>query len=257
MHYFSEMIKYDLEQNIYNFFVEVGGNSGREVNDGDSIKWVKTYPSCWPNYIFDARFTPELAEKELSILKESIYAGIAPDSWFIGPGSARSITPPLLRQYGFLKAFSWPGMILDLEKVIMPLKSPENFHIREIDGLEGLDRWSDIINSGMFGGGFDGTGLFSNLIGKEYVKLFLGYLGNIPVTTSLLYLNSGIASLFLIATAPGYRCRGFGTRITLEPIKKAYESGYLLAGLFATSAGERIYKKLGFKRCCDFDIYHL
>ncbi len=251
------LIQENLENNIYDFYITIAESSGGETSTGKSIKWVKTYPSCWPNYIFGANLAKNMVSDEIELLKEEIRSGTAPNSWFLGPGSAAVFQPGGLEQYGFKKAFSWPGMVLAIEKMSSDFSVSGNFTIREVDNLNDLKKWSCIINAGMFGHGFEGVNLFGNLLGGKDIKLYMGFHNGLPVSTSLLYMNSGIAGLFLIATLPDSRHQGFGTRMTVAPIKEALKTGYEYAGLFATKAGERIYKKIGFRWTCDFNIYYL
>ena len=253
----QKLIQGNLERNIYNFYMALAGNSGGGTSFNGSIKWVKTYPSCWPNYIFDADFKQNNIRDELLLLVEQIRTGNAPNSWFIGPGADSALLRENLKKYGFKKAFDWPGMAIDLEQMNSSFTVSGDFIINEVDDTDNLKNWSDVINSGMFGYGFEGVNLFKDLLAREDIKLFLGFFAGLPVSTSLLFLNSGIASLFLIATLPDFRMRGFGTQLTLAPLNKARECGYEHAGLFATSSGERIYKKIGFEKICDFDIYYL
>jgi hypothetical protein len=247
----------NLEKNIYNFYITIAESTGRGINTGKSIKCVNTHPSCWPNYIFDAKFAQNRIKDEVELLKQRIRTGTVPNSWFIGPGSASVFLPESPEQFGFTKAFSWPGMSITIGEMNSQFQVSDDFIINEVKNMDSLNQWSDIINTGMFGYGFEGVNLFKNLLGKKDIKLFLGFFNDLPVSTSLMYLNSGVAGLFLISTLPDFRRRGFGIQLTLAPVKKAFEYGYEYAGLFATSSGERIYKKIGFHKICDFDIYYL
>jgi len=251
-------IQSKLENSIYKFFTVVASSSTRKSNINGHIKWVKTDSSCWPNYIFSSNLRiEELDNKKMTSLKEKIDSGSAPNSWFAGPGLSTPRFDEVLEKNGFSKAFSWPGMSLINKNINMPSTTPAEFKIEEVNEMDNLKKWSSIINSGMFGYGFNGVELFKGLLHREDIRLFLGFFKELPVSTSLLFLNSGIAILFLIATLPDYRKMGFGTLTTLAAIKKSMDYDYRYSGLFATSSGERIYKKIGFKRCCDFDIYYI
>jgi hypothetical protein len=250
-------IQSNLESNIYNLFLAIAESSGRNLNTENSIKWVKTYPSCWPNYIFYTDSGISGIEDKIQVLKKEIKSGNAPNSWFLGPQAASNTFYKTLKKNGFIKAFSWPGMLLENKKMNSVIPVLEEFKIKQVNTKDELIKWSDIISDGMFGSCFEGVELFKNMLKREDMKLFLGFFKEKPVSTSLLHLNSDIAGLFLVTTLPGYREMGFGTRITIAPIKESIKHGYKYSGLFATASGERVYKKIGFKRCCDFDVFYI
>lgn len=257
MEFKNTVIQNKLESNIYNLFLAIAESSGKNINIENSIKWVKTYPSCWPNYIFYTDSVVSGIESKIQALKKEIKSGKAPNSWFLGPRAGSSAFQKTLEKSGFTRAFSWPGMYLENKKMNSIIPALKEFKIKQVNDQDELIKWSAIINDGMFGSCFEGVNLFKNMLGREDMKLFLGFFKEKPVSTSLLYLNSDIAGLFLVTTLPGYREMGFGTRITIAPIKESIKHGYKYSGLFATSSGERVYKKIGFERCCDFDVFYI
>lgn len=146
-------------------------------------------------------------------------------------------------------------MGLDLAKVKQEFSSPENFKIFQVSTKNTLDKWQKVVSHAMFGGGYLGIDLFENLLGNEKVNFFLGTIKGKPVSSSLLFLSSGVAGLFMISTLPQYRNKGIGTITTLTPLLEARRKGIKYGGLFATYLGERIYLRIGFKKICSFDIY--
>ncbi len=73
----------------------------------------------------------------------------------------------------------------------------------------------------------------------------------------LLYLSSGVAGLHAVSTLTEYRNRGYGLAISRFALIDAFKMGFYIGVLQASSLGERVYKKLGFKKYCDIFSYAL
>ena len=71
------------------------------------------------------------------------------------------------------------------------------------------------------------------------------------------FLSDKIAGIYWVATLPEYRKKGIGLQVTLAPLLHAREKGCALAVLQATTAGESVYKKLGFREHCRLGRYLL
>ena len=56
---------------------------------------------------------------------------------------------------------------------------------------------------------------------------------------------------------PNYRNRGFGLTISRAALIDAFETGYKVGVLQASALGERVYRRLGFKKYCDIISYEL
>ena len=75
------------------------------------------------------------------------------------------------------------------------------------------------------------------------------------VSALLLYLSSGVAGLHAVSTLSEYRSKGFGHSISRAALSDALKMGYNVAVLQASSLGEKVYRKLGFKKYCDIISY--
>ncbi|MFW9824068.1 MAG: GNAT family N-acetyltransferase, partial [Candidatus Thorarchaeota archaeon] len=73
----------------------------------------------------------------------------------------------------------------------------------------------------------------------------------------MLYLSSGVAGLHAVSTLIQFRGRGFGLYISAKALLDAYEIGYRVGVLQASSMGQRVYRKLGFEKYCDINTYAL
>jgi predicted GNAT family acetyltransferase len=84
---------------------------------------------------------------------------------------------------------------------------------------------------------------------QKNVALNLGLIDDVPAATSLIiYSNEKkVATVEQISTLQKYRGRGVGTAITMVSVQQMCAHSVETAVLHATKAGERIYKKIGFK----------
>jgi GNAT superfamily N-acetyltransferase len=242
-----------IERNIYNFFILIGKKAERELNTSGMIKWIKAAPSVWPNYLFDANYKdPNIL---LDHIKRQVKSGMAPSQWFLGPGAINNDLINSMIKHGCFMIGRWPGMAVELENVNRNFTFPKDLRIVEISDDYGLAQFDKIVSTAMFGGGCLGVDLVESFFNDENIHLYMALLDGTAVATSLLFTSAGIAGLYLISTLPKYRNMGIGKKITQVTLKAAKKLGYKIGGLFATELGEKVYRRLGFKRCGNFDIY--
>jgi len=80
-------------------------------------------------------------------------------------------------------------------------------------------------------------------------RVFVGYLDGVPICTAQAELAHGVAGLYNIVTAAGYRMRGFGRAMTVAAMRAARDEGYRTVVLEASPMGEPVYRRLGFVTC--------
>lgn len=66
------------------------------------------------------------------------------------------------------------------------------------------------------------------------------------VSTSLCYLQDGLAGIYCVSTIPSERRKGLGEHVTAEPLRRAAKLGYGVGVLQSSEAGYPVYRKLGF-----------
>lgn len=76
---------------------------------------------------------------------------------------------------------------------------------------------------------------------------YVGYLHGAPVATAELTIAGGVIGLYNIATLERYRRRGFGTAMTIQPLRDAFAEGHRTAVLQAADAGVAVYRRVGFE----------
>jgi GNAT superfamily N-acetyltransferase len=84
-------------------------------------------------------------------------------------------------------------------------------------------------------------------IGRTPWRLFVGWLGEEPVATTMLFNGGGVASVYAVGVVPAARGRGIAGAITLAPLLEARDHGYRHAVLFSTVMGVGAYRRIGFR----------
>ena len=90
---------------------------------------------------------------------------------------------------------------------------------------------------------------------KSDLKLFVGFYDGMPAATSALFLQDNVAGVWDVTTLPKFRRKGIGTDMTLYALKYAKDLCNCEVGvLTASSDGESVYRKIGFRKIKEFRI---
>ena len=82
---------------------------------------------------------------------------------------------------------------------------------------------------------------------REQAYGFVAYEANKPVATATAIINEGCVFLFLVATAPEVRRKGYGEAVVRHALQTAHEAtGISRTVLHATQAGYPLYLRLGY-----------
>jgi len=153
-------------------------------------------------------------------------------------------------------------MALDLHGLTEKTSLPNGFTITQATTRNSLEDWRDI-----FMAAFDmplsgGQAWFDATVqaGGENApwQLYVGYFGDKPVSTSILFKGAGVTGIYGVGTLPEWRSKVIAMAITLKPLLKARQHGYRFTVLFATRVAYPMYQRLGFREvACKIGIYIL
>lgn len=93
--------------------------------------------------------------------------------------------------------------------------------------------------------------------GLPGLRIYVGEVGGVPVTTALTFPTLGDAvGVFNVATPPEHRTHGYGAAVTAHAVREALSVGARWAWLQSSSEGFRVYEGLGFRTVEDWSAFH-
>ncbi len=252
-----------LEANMVEFWKNYGRAPGRELVEGGDLTRVMTgLPFPLLNGVFQAHLGAETLEPAIQATLTAVDSWQAPLFWWVGPTAQPDDLGRHLQAHGFAHAGDTPGMAVDLLALPDDQPLPPDFTIRPVEDDATLETWARVAAIG--------TGFPASIL-EEFVQLelgvgfgrgtalrrYLGFQGGIPVTSSALVLDAGVAGIYAVATLPAARRQGLGAAMTLAPLREARAQGYQVGALQASELGYPIYRRLGFQDVCRFALYFI
>ncbi|MFX1377637.1 MAG: GNAT family N-acetyltransferase [Promethearchaeota archaeon] len=250
-----EAINYYIEKNLDEFYIKSSKHSNFTSNFDEKVSWVRAQNSDWPDCIFKASFDKKTIKNEIKNIRTLIRKGKAPNGWTIGPLTKPQNLGSQLEKFGFSNVYHQVGMAVKLDKLKRGQNIENDLMIEKVVDEKSLIQWSGVVSK-VFDLSIDIEHLKFIQLQKE-AHFYLGKFNKLPVSTLLLYLSSGVAGLHAVSTLPNYRNQGFGLTISRTALIDAYNMGYYVGVLQASSLGERVYRKLGFQKYCDIISYAL
>jgi hypothetical protein len=223
--------------------------------DSNKLKWVRANNADWPSCIFYANFKNFDANLEIESVKSLIQSNNAPDGWTVGPLTYPKNLGKLLLKHNFIEVFHQTGMALNLFKMKGSTSINTGLSIKKVKNSSDLNSWSKVV-SNVFHINLDQE-LLAYLKGQREVALYIGLYQNTCVSALLLYLIPGVAGLHAVSTLQEFRNQSFALTMSSRALLDARELGYKYGVLQASSMGQFVYKKLGFRKYCDVITYSL
>lgn len=222
---------------------ELGNHIGTKIHHERFFDYIKAENSSWPNVMFNLRLQLEDIEEFISCIKSGISKGKYPSILVTEiDDQGNEILSELEKRD--IKVGHWSVMQHDLNNV-PPAEYPQSYTIKRVTNSEQLSHWIRINETELIKGQMDER-LFSSILTDENIHLFLGYENEIPVSTSLIFIQNKESGLYFIATDSKHRGKGFGKAITHHALVNAKSKGCSFMNLEATDAGVPVYEKVGF-----------
>jgi GNAT superfamily N-acetyltransferase len=212
------------------------------------------------NSVMDTRLAPEQVDTAINIIQSDGMTHKVPILWWITPSTRPLDLGKHLENHGFATEDKGPGMVVELEKLNEQFPVPVGLSISLAQDDMALRQWC--ITMGLGFSDSSPSELFINswyrLLSQsvsENVRVYVGWLGDRPVATSLLLLAEGVAGIYCVATVAEARRKGIGAYITQYPLIYARSQGYSIGILQSSEMGLGVYQSLGFQKYCEIVSY--
>jgi GNAT superfamily N-acetyltransferase len=151
---------------------------------------------------------------------------------------------------GFSTQASMPAMAVDID-AMRPTALPPGYEWARIGGGAEGRAWAAALALGYglpqpLADLFAPDALGVDMAGDAPVQFFAVLRDGRPVSTSLLYLEDGLAGIYCVSTLPEERQKGLGAHATAEALRVARRLGYRVGVLQSSGAGHPVYLQLGF-----------
>ncbi|MAG34497.1 MAG: hypothetical protein CL908_26800 [Deltaproteobacteria bacterium] len=130
---------------------------------------------------------------------------------------------------------------------------PEGLEIRRVDGETSLAQFSHTVFAG-FGipTRFSEKFLTADLLASPEAALFVGYVEDEPVATTMMIATGDVAGIYWVATLEDHRRRGYAEALTWAGLAAGRELGCRVGSLQASAMGRPVYARMGFGHTADY-----
>jgi GNAT superfamily N-acetyltransferase len=161
-------------------------------------------------------------------------------------GAAKKSLPTILAEAEFVQAIPMTGMAGD----ILPMEAPGHRALRFEPILDDatIEDFAQINCISYDVPVETSVSLVKeHTLWHEHAYGFVAYRGDKPVSTATAIINEGCLFLFLVATMPEARCKGYGEAVVRHALQTAHKAtGISRTVLHATEAGYPLYLRLGY-----------
>jgi GNAT superfamily N-acetyltransferase len=249
-----------LDANMIKYWINYGTAPGRELYEGpDFIRFITGLPFSLFNGVFRAQLSPDAVDASIIEVIRSAAQRNIPLRWHVGPTTRPADLGQHLLRHGFVYEGEMPVMAVELTRLQEP-PMPPNFSIKPVTDFEAISTWIKTVATG-FGFPEEAYSALADLelslgvLPDSVARRYVGFQNELPVATSELVLEAGVAGIYAVTTLPEARRQGIGAHMTAFPLLEARSEGYKIGTLQASSMGHPVYLQLGFQDVFDYGIY--
>ncbi len=235
--------------------------TGAERYDDPQLRWFHTgLADAYINPVLETRLGRDRADGLIDPLLDELSRRGAPFTWWVTPSSSPDDLSARLAARGLVADDPWPAMAVPVDE-ILAAPAVRGLEISRVTDEAGLEVYASIF-APILSTSPDFTALLvraSRLIGFDASAPELHLVGRLdgePVATASLITAGGAAGIYNVATAEAARGRGIGTAMTAAAVAEGRGRGMPLATLQASTMGNSVYERLGFRHVGDFVPFH-
>ena len=238
----------------------VAEGAGVELHDDAGLRWfVSGADDRHLNAVLATRLDAADADERIEALLAALHARGVPFLWWVMPSARPGDLGSRLQARGLVAEDPWPGLTLEVDRLIEPAAVP-GLEIRRVTDDAGYADYERTFAPIM-----SPSPAFTELLAIASRRIgfdadapelhYVGYLDGEPVATASLITAGGAAGIYNVATVEVARGRGIGAAMTAAAVRAGAGRGLRVATLQASTMGRSVYERLGFRFTCDFVPY--
>jgi ribosomal protein S18 acetylase RimI-like enzyme len=229
-----------------------------ELHDDRDVTWVCSDTTGRPNAVAMARFADGHADPRIAQIARRYRAFNSSTVWWVGPDSSPATLGKSLRAAGFHCFKHFPGMALDLRRVVKSHRLPPNLKLAQVADFSIFEKREHPYFGPMT------TERRRNFLDAERLLCaarprrafaFVASIDGEPLGHALIFLGAGVAGVFDVGVVRRARGRGIGRAVTVAAVSHAKRLGYRYAVLQASGEGEGVYRRIGFEEVCRISLW--
>jgi len=252
-----------IEINLFELFTAFRRWPQAEVHDDPDMLWTITnVPFPLFNSVFRARLELGNVDAIIEATLRRYKARNVPMLWWTGPATRPKNLGAYLEAHGLVheEGGDSPGMAVDLQSLNERSDRPSRLEIKLVSDAESLQKWSEVLTAAAPMPEFVARSMFDLFSTFGFgeaspIRNYYGRLNGEIVATSSLFLGTGAAGIYNVATLPKARRQGIGSAMSSEPLCEALALGYRVGVLGSSQLGVGVYRRLGFKEYCRIGQY--
>lgn len=246
--YSSSHIPRQIQENLIAYMRIFSGQPGIEVVDDTETFWIVSNRPAPGNMILRVHWPKDGVEERIDGLFAQISSHIDQIDWMVFPVDQPSDICIRLEERGMPGGSGGNWLWADLSFPIRVADYPQRFRVEQVCDDQKMADWVRVSEEGFdteLGCFYDAN--VRHGYGQEASsRHYIGYSGDIPVTSGTLLEAGGCASIYDISTPRAYRSQGFGGSLTHTLMSEIQNRGYKETWIWASNQAKSVYQKLGY-----------
>jgi GNAT superfamily N-acetyltransferase len=255
----------DLEQSLLverqhaEWFVAERVVPGVEVHQDHDITWIVHAGHAWRNAGIMVRFTPTSAVRRLDTLLARYRRHGRGMACWISPSATPAHVTELLADRGLRCQKYYPAMIRNITKPGPRHEPPKTLVIRRVVDVAEFERTTHPaigpLTTPLRRTAFERLRALLSAPSSR-TRAFVAWLDNKPVGSIEVFVGSQSAGIHALTVLDDYQGLGIGSALVEHGCKDAHAMGATAIGLLASTEGQPLYLRRGFKEVAKFGYWY-